>query len=205
MPRRGRVYYTYFWLREDGTPYYVGKGHGDRAFRNHYRCGKLWANPPRDKNNILLQEHSIEKDAIVAERFFILYYGRKNLGTGVLRNLTDGGEGVSGLRCTASTREKLSRAFKGKPLSAEHRRNVGLGLLGRPCSDKTRHLIQVAQVGKSRPQTTGRLNGLAKLTEEQVLEIRKRELPYRKLAQKFGVSKTTICDVVKRRSWAWIA
>ena len=34
------MFYTYMWLREDGTPYYVGKGSGDRVFRIHRRIGR---------------------------------------------------------------------------------------------------------------------------------------------------------------------
>jgi hypothetical protein len=78
-------FYTYLWLREDGTPYYVGKGRGRRAFRK--------GSPSIDR--VLIQAFPSEEDALAAEIFLIAYYGRKDLGTGILRNLTDGGDGVT--------------------------------------------------------------------------------------------------------------
>lgn len=84
------TFYTYLWLREDGTPYYVGKGYRHRAFERH-RVGSA---PPDER--IVLQEWPCEKDAFAAEVFLISYYGRKDKGTGILRNLTDGGEGAAG-------------------------------------------------------------------------------------------------------------
>lgn len=77
--------YTYLWLREDGTPYYVGKGTKKRAHTKH-RVGKA------PIGRVLLQEHPTEGDALAAERFFIMYYGREDQGKGTLLNLTDGGE-----------------------------------------------------------------------------------------------------------------
>ncbi len=75
------VYYTYLWLREDGTPYYVGKGSGNRAYRK--------GSP---KGRVLVQEFPSEEDAFMAERLLITFYGRKDLSEGCLINLTDGGE-----------------------------------------------------------------------------------------------------------------
>lgn len=81
-------FYTYLYLRENGAVKYVGKGTKKRAFESSNHRGLT----PKDKNLILLQEHPTEDDAFEAEKFFISYYGRKDLGTGCLRNLTDGGE-----------------------------------------------------------------------------------------------------------------
>ena len=102
------MFYTYLWLREDGTPYYVGKGCRDRAWLD---C--IGHHPPKDGDYIILQEFESEQDSITAEIFLISYYGRKDLGTGTLRNLTDGGDGVSGYKHTEETKAILGRMSKG--------------------------------------------------------------------------------------------
>jgi hypothetical protein len=86
------MFYTYLWLRYDGTPYYVGKRQRDRGLvKARHRVDR-----PHSKRFILIQEHPCEADAFAAEMFLIAYYGRADLGKGCLRNLSDGGEGESG-------------------------------------------------------------------------------------------------------------
>jgi len=82
-------FYTYIWLEDDGTPYYVGKGTGDRGFSSRRHCCEK---PPADR--IIAQEFSCEADAYFAEKFLISYYGRRNIKTGCLLNRVEGGTGV---------------------------------------------------------------------------------------------------------------
>jgi hypothetical protein len=44
----------------------------------------------------------------------ISVFGRKDLGSGILHNRTDGGDGASGAISSKETRKKLSKAKKGK-------------------------------------------------------------------------------------------
>lgn len=86
------IFYTYLWLRENGTPYYVGKGCENRGFISDGHV----VHRPVDDNRIVIEYHSSEEEAFQAEIFLISYYGRIDLGSGCLRNKCDGGEGVSG-------------------------------------------------------------------------------------------------------------
>ena len=88
-----RKYYVYMYLREDGTPYYVGKGTGDRA----YVKGKRRIKPPKNLSRITFHAQNLtEEEAFAIEIELIQKYGRVDNDTGILRNLTDGGEGGSG-------------------------------------------------------------------------------------------------------------
>ena len=92
MAKLHNDYYTYAYLREDKTPYYIGKGRGKRIYSKNRLI-----NPPKDKSRIIfLKKNLTEEEAFKHEIYMIAIFGRKDLGTGILRNLTNGGEGYSG-------------------------------------------------------------------------------------------------------------
>jgi hypothetical protein len=85
-------FYVYAYLRKDNSPYYIGKGIKERAYR---RRGRI-ISPPRDRKRIVFLRTGLSEDeAFEWERFYIKHYGRIDLGTGILRNATDGGDGTS--------------------------------------------------------------------------------------------------------------
>ena len=81
-------FYTYLWLRDDGTPYYVGKGSGKRAYQSQGHLTRR----PKDRRNIQIFSHETEDAAFADEKRLIKWFGRKDLGLGCLHNFTDGGD-----------------------------------------------------------------------------------------------------------------
>jgi hypothetical protein len=142
-------YYTYAYLREDKTPYYIGKGKGDRIYSKNRRI-----NPPKDKSRIIyLKQNLTEEDAFKHEIYMIAVFGRKDLGTGILHNMTDGGDGAS--NPSDKTRKKISEAHKGntyclgKTLSEETRKKMSESGKGKILSEETKRKLSEIHKGKT--------------------------------------------------------
>lgn len=154
------IYYIYAYIRKsNGTPYYIGKGKGDRAWNPKHAISV-----PKDKSKILVMESGLtEIGALALERRYIRWYGRKDLGTGILRNKTDGGDGASGLIFSEESRKKIGIAqignkhSLGRKLSESHRKilsQVNKGNtknIGRTVSEQTRK--KLSEAGKNRKHT----------------------------------------------------
>ena len=178
-------YYTYAYLREDRTPYYIGKGKGNRIYK---RC-KTDIKPPKDKSRtIFLKQNLTEEDALKHEKYMIAVFGRKDLGTGILHNRTNGGEGVSGAIISEEHKRKISQAQSGRthsekskrkmseankgkskpPCSEEHRRKLSEAnkgnkhMLGKTLSEETRRKISESNKGKTFSEETKRKMSEAK-------------------------------------------
>jgi hypothetical protein len=115
-------YYTYAWLREDRTPYYIGKGIGNRAYRAHRRGDSYISAPPRNRV-IFLKTNLTEFDAYKHENYIISVLGIKEDG-GILINLSYGGEGSSGRKPSEYCIQRTKETNTGKTLTEEHKNKV---------------------------------------------------------------------------------
>lgn len=142
--------YLYRHIRLDkNVPFYIGIGSYrknrsdtlERAYSKNCRS-KFWhrvANKTEYRVEIML-ENLTRDEACEREREFILLYGRRDIGTGTLVNMTDGGDGVfnlspesrkimsdkakilsKGRTHSEETKQKLSSMKKGLVRSEQHR------------------------------------------------------------------------------------
>jgi hypothetical protein len=109
--------YLYRHIRLDkNEPFYIGIGSEDSYGRSKETSNrnKHWRNIVKNTPyDIEIMLHNLTwEQACEKEREFIKFYGRSDLNEGTLCNLTEGGEGVLGMKHSEGTRKKISQDNK---------------------------------------------------------------------------------------------
>lgn len=122
------MFYVYqLRVENNALPFYVGKGHKSRAFE-HTRPSSLQYDSNTHKVNIIrkaqrenkniliefLDTNLSESEAFRYEMYYISAYGRCDKGLGQLSNMTDGGDGTSGIIISEEHKKRISVANSGK-------------------------------------------------------------------------------------------
>lgn len=130
--------YVYKHIRPDTNEvFYIGIGIEKERINSNRSRNKFWKNIV-NKHGIIRE--IIEDDltwnmAVIREQYWIKFYGRKNNGTGILCNMTNGGEGSYGRILSNETKIKISESNKGKK-----------------CTEETKIKISEGNKGKSKPK-----------------------------------------------------
>jgi hypothetical protein len=121
-------YYTYVFINPiDNKPFYIGKGI-DQRYLQHFREIAYKKSTNKHKTNTIKKIIKSNNDVIIDIIFtsnneeecfnkeieLIKLYGRRNNKTGILTNLTEGGDGSSGREILEETRTKISNTRKQK-------------------------------------------------------------------------------------------
>ena len=122
-------YVYYLFVEGENLPFYVGKSFAGSRRLNEHLCRaqkgktikdnvirKAWREGKKVKE-VIVATVSTELEAFVIEKALIEHFGRRVDGTGILANITVGGEGVMGIRHSAESKQKMSDAKVGNKIN----------------------------------------------------------------------------------------
>jgi hypothetical protein len=207
-------YYIYIYLdpRKSGQycyndlcflyePFYIGKGKIKRCEEINWNRNKYFKNKINKIKKselepivIKLYENISEQQSFDFEKQFIREIGRFDLNLGTLLNMTDGGEGSSGLIFSEEHRKKLKKSHEGK----KH-------------IEKVKKIMSEQKIGKNNPNFGKNFSGENgpnhKKTKQEIINIKidlKNKLNQKDIAKKYNISQTTVSSINIGKRWSHI-
>jgi hypothetical protein len=162
-----KIFFIYVFIDHNtGNPAYVGKGCRNRLsqYPATVKSGRKshlfnWMRKYEKLNGSFpvpfkIAEGLTGQEACDFERALIAFYGRQDIKTGCLFNLTDGGEGTNGHIVSEETKEKMSESRKGWKPSPETIAKRLASMAGYIVSDETKEKMRQAQTGRKQTSET---------------------------------------------------
>lgn len=208
-------FYVYCYLDLNGVPFYVGKGCHNRHLHHLSKSTNLkkgiYYNPRKSRkiNKIISEKgrdffitHCVRKviislsehEALKKEAELILKYGRLDLGTGTLTNLTPGGEfSIGSLPKSQSHREKLSKSLFGHKRSETSKENQSNAIKG-----KSNPMF-------GRTHSAATRNKIRERNSKPIFLFGKNYSSITEAAKENNVSRTTIVRWLEKHNALWDA
>lgn len=186
-----RGYYVYYYLRSQdstqshgakkGSPYYVGRGIKGRAW-NKLHTVKV----PKDTSNIIIIAEGLTREqADKIEILHIALWGRLDVGTGILRNRTNGGGGANGFRHSPEECLRIGERSRQRKHSLEAKKKIGYANRMRVVSDDTKEKQRIAATGRKHTEETK--SRLREIRKNQVFtEAHKKNMSLARKGKKLG-------------------
>lgn len=199
---------VYRHIRLDkNEPFYIGIGKTEKRAYEKIKRNKFWHNviaKTEYEVEILFDDLSWES-AGEKEKEFIKLYGKRDNNTGCLVNITDGGDGILGVRHTEETRKKIgeeSRNRKRGPRSPETKEKLRLANLGKvgnrlgsKVSEETKLKLRLANLGKVGPNKG---KAMSEETKRKISETKRLNPAPKRYVKHTEETKRKVSDGLKR-------
>lgn len=142
---------VYKHLRKDTNEiFYIGIGKTIKRSTSTIGRNKYWKNITNKTEWIseIIENGLTWNEACEREKYWIKFYGRKDLNEGTLVNMTDGGDGNVNRICTKEFKEKISKFNRGKILTEKHKEKISNSSKNKEISLEQRNKISNTLSGR---------------------------------------------------------
>lgn len=205
-------FYVYVLARSNGSPFYVGKGSGERVFRHEYdarsghrchRCNvirKIWKQGGQVQKYIVFETDD-EQEAYAFESETVALYGLSTLA-----NARNGGMGGSS-GISAESKKRIGDATRERYKNPEYRNRVIASLKASRTPEHRARMSEIAkEIHRSNPEFGAHISAKAKAryADPQTGE-RLRKAATERAAKRREIPKICACGsaVAKGRRQCW--